>query len=444
MKIFINPGHTPQSDIDAGLDWDVGACGCGLQENIICKQVADLIEQECKKVGIGVKGNFQSMSLYAITDTANATDADILVSIHCNAASAAAKGTETFYCQGSPEGRKIAECVQKEIIAAMGTVDRGVKDDTHTQHGRIHVLRASKMAAILIELAFISNESDAKLLRNNQVEFARAIVKGLCNYGSIGLPAPDVVDTPVDKAERAQDISDERIIWDFFKSKGLPDEAVAGIMGNLYAESGLKSTNLENYYEQQLGMSDEEYTKAVDYGTYTNFVNDKAGYGLAQWTYYTRKQKLLTFAKAKGKSIGDLSMQLDFLWEELQAYTSLMDYLRGADYVDVASTAFLLDFERPADQNIAAQKKRAGFAQSFYDEFAGTTNINDDVEMTEMRYNKVTDLPDWAKSTIQKMINKGFIGGSGAKDADGNPLELDLSLDMIRIFVINDRAGLYD
>ena len=185
MKIFLNPGHTPQSDIDAGLDWDVGACGCGLQENVVCKQVSDLIEQECQKIGIKVVGNFQSMSLYAITDTANATDADILVSIHCNAASPAAEDTETFYCQGSSTGRKIAECVQKEIIAAMGTVDRGVKDDTQTQHRRIHVLRQSDMPAILIELAFISNEGDAALLRNNQADFARAIVKGLCNYGGI-------------------------------------------------------------------------------------------------------------------------------------------------------------------------------------------------------------------------------------------------------------------
>ena len=66
MKIFLNPGHTPQCDIDSGLDWDVGACGCGLQENIVCKQISDLIEQECQKVGIEVVSNFQSMSLYAI------------------------------------------------------------------------------------------------------------------------------------------------------------------------------------------------------------------------------------------------------------------------------------------------------------------------------------------------------------------------------------------
>jgi hypothetical protein len=51
------------------------------------------------------------------------------------------------------------------------------------------------------------------------------------------------------------------------------------------------------------------------------------------------------------------------------------------------------------------------------------------------RYNTLDSLPDWAKPTIQKMIGKGLLQGNGAS--------LDLSLDMLRIFVVNDRAGLY-
>ena len=51
------------------------------------------------------------------------------------------------------------------------------------------------------------------------------------------------------------------------------------------------------------------------------------------------------------------------------------------------------------------------------------------------RFNTVDSLPDWAKPTIQKMIDKGLLNGNGES--------LDLSLDMLRIFVINDRAGLY-
>ena len=64
-------------------------------------------------------------------------------------------------------------------------------------------------------------------------------------------------------------------------------------------------------------MNDSQYTAAVDNGRYKNFARDKAGYGLAQWTYWTRKQNLLNYCKGKDKSIGDLNCQLEFLYSEL-------------------------------------------------------------------------------------------------------------------------------
>ena len=85
------------------------------------------------------------------------------------------------------------------------------------------------------------------------------------------------------------------------------------MMGNLFAESALSPINLQNTYEKKLGYSDSAYTTAVDNGTYTNFIKDSAGYGLAQWTFWSRKQNLLNYAKSKGVSIGDLNMQLEFL-----------------------------------------------------------------------------------------------------------------------------------
>ena len=61
-----------------------------------------------------------------------------------------------------------------------------------------------------------------------------------------------------------------------------------------------------------------------------------------------------------------------------------------------------------------------------------------------IRYNTVAELPDWAKPTIRKLIEKKAIRGSGASvDADGDPTDMDLSYDMLRMFVINDRAGAY-
>ncbi len=60
-------------------------------------------------------------------------------------------------------------------------------------------------------------------------------------------------------------------------------------MGNLYAESGLMPNNLQNTYNNKLGKTDAEYTAAVDNGSYGNFIKDSAGYGLAQWTYWSKK-----------------------------------------------------------------------------------------------------------------------------------------------------------
>ena len=163
----------------------------------------------------------------------------------------------------------------------------------------------------------------------------------------------------------------EKTIWDYLAGKGLSAYAVAGLMGNLYAESGLNSCNLQNSYNESLNMTDAEYTDDVDNGSYGNFVNDKAGYGLAQWTYYTRKQALLDFAKEAGVSIGNMDMQLAHLWRELQGYKSVMAELKTAESVRAASDAVLLGFERPADQSEAVKKKRAGYGEAYYKKYAG-------------------------------------------------------------------------
>ena len=163
----------------------------------------------------------------------------------------------------------------------------------------------------------------------------------------------------------------EKAIWDYLAGKGLNACAVAGLMGNLYAESGLNSCNLQNSYNKSLNMTDAQYTAAVDNGSYGNFVKDKAGYGLAQWTYHTRKQALLNYAKKAGASIGSLDMQLAFLWDELQGYKSVISTLKGAKSVRAASDAVLLGFEKPADQSEAVQRKRAEYGEAYYKKYAG-------------------------------------------------------------------------
>ena len=170
----------------------------------------------------------------------------------------------------------------------------------------------------------------------------------------------------------------EKRIWDFLKAEGFNDFGVAGLMGNLLAESGLRPNNMEDQYQSKLGYNDESYTRAVDNGTYTNFVKDAVGYGLAQWTYWTRKQNLLNFARQNNKSIGDLDMQLCFLVKELkESYTnSVYNVLKKATSVLEASNAVLLNFERPANMSASVQATRARYGQIYYDRYASGASSN--------------------------------------------------------------------
>lgn len=174
------------------------------------------------------------------------------------------------------------------------------------------------------------------------------------------------------KEEKPMD--NEKYIWDFLLKAIGNQYGVAGLMGNLQAESGLRSNNLQNSYEKKLNMTDESYTQGVDNGSYPNFVNDAAGYGLAQWTFWSRKQNLYQYAKQCGVSIGDLQMQLEFLVRELQGYTTVWNTLRSATSVREASDVVLTQYERPADQSENMKVKRAEMGQAFYDKYATGTN----------------------------------------------------------------------
>lgn len=127
-------------------------------------------------------------------------------------------------------------------------------------------------------------------------------------------------------------------IWNFFKDRGLNDYGCAGLLGNMNAESALNPLNLQNNGNKKLGMTDEEFTAAVDSGAYAKdtFIHDGYGYGIVQHTYHTRKKALYEFVKSAGKSIGDLETQLLFVYKELtENYKSLVTTLKTANRLEV-------------------------------------------------------------------------------------------------------------
>ena len=175
---------------------------------------------------------------------------------------------------------------------------------------------------------------------------------------------------------------EERHIWEALESMTGNPYAAAGIMGNLHCESRLLSSNLEDHYEGILGYNDQTYTAAVDGGSYTNFVNDSCGYGLAQWTFNSRKEGLLNLAQSRGTSISDVDMQLSYLESEFHSF-GMMGSLQNMSSVEEASDYILFNFERPKNP-ASLQPTRAGISSYFYNKYMFGSAAEGDLTQAQM------------------------------------------------------------
>ena len=200
------------------------------------------------------------------------------------------------------------------------------------------------------------------------------------------VPAPVVPETTkpnLDTSSSLVGASTEEKIWNFLLKEIKNEYGVAGLMGNLRAESSFKSSNLQGAYEKKLSHTDESYTMAVDNGQYTKdqFVYDSAGYGLAQWTYWSRKKALYEYLKAANRSIGDLQGQLEYLIKEIKTYTKVWNTLLNAKTVEEASTSVVLYYEKPASKDSPeTQAKRASYGETVYQKFAKNATPEAEVE----------------------------------------------------------------
>ncbi len=201
-------------------------------------------------------------------------------------------------------------------------------------------------------------------------------------------------------------------IWAKLKAKGFDDNACAAIMGNMQAESAFLSNNVED----RCSMSDEAYTAAVDNGSYSRdqFVRDAYGYGLCQWTYYTRKAGLYDFAKSKGVSVADEQMQIDWMWEELHQgeYYPVLQKLTSGETLFAMTKWFMCKFENPADQSDSAINYRYGLAQRVYYELAGTetTEVTEATEATEVTEVTEPDGPATVYRPRSRVLCEGMSG----------------------------------
>jgi N-acetylmuramoyl-L-alanine amidase len=190
-KVCLDPGH-------GGTD--PGAVGPGGTKEkdinlIVAKQVADHLGRHGVQVVMTRDGD-QTVSLDQRCTISDNAGADLFVSIHCNAVEdRTAHGTETWYV--SPTGQKLAQKVQTGLIVALGRADRGVKQ------GNKYVLKNTKAPAALVELAFISNPEEEKLLASADFpkRAAEAVARGVLAHLGVAwkepvAPKPDPAPSP--------------------------------------------------------------------------------------------------------------------------------------------------------------------------------------------------------------------------------------------------------
>lgn len=156
----------------------------------------------------------------------------------------------------------------------------------------------------------------------------------------------------------------EKTIWKFLYSKIKNPYGVAAVMGNLMAESSMNPAKTTG---AKAGAP--TYVQDADSGK-IDFVHDGVAFGLVQWCYWSRKQALYDLAKKQQKSVGDLNVQLEYLWQEIQTYKTVINAVKNATNIREASDVVMLKYEKPAGKTESAKQKRADYGQKFFDQFA--------------------------------------------------------------------------
>jgi N-acetylmuramoyl-L-alanine amidase len=184
MKVFLNPGHAPKGYPDPG------ACNeeLSLRECDIVFYIGGLAKRYLEIVGCEVD-LLQSDNLIdegegpSVTARANASGADVFVSIHCNAFNQSVRGTETLYYSIDSAGARLACCIQKQLVTTLQQIDGAVPDRGIKARPHLAVLRVTAMTAVLVETAFIDQKDDAQLLIRYPDDIARAIARGVTDFG---------------------------------------------------------------------------------------------------------------------------------------------------------------------------------------------------------------------------------------------------------------------
>lgn len=164
-------------------------------------------------------------------------------------------------------------------------------------------------------------------------------------------------------------------IWNYLMILIENEYGVAGLMGNLLAESGLLPFRLQGDMDSEHNYPrSHEYSADVNDGTISEytFVHDSKGYGLAQWTIKSRKQGLYDYTIGRGYGVDMLYPQLEYLQHELETdFFDVLHTLVLATSIREASDKVLHDFENPKEQGEAVEIYRANLSIEVYNTYSG-------------------------------------------------------------------------
>ncbi len=191
----------------------------------------------------------------------------------------------------------------------------------------------------------------------------------------------------------------ETEIFNFLVKAGYSKIAAAGIMGNIKCESAFRPNNLQGAYETKFNLNDDQYTAKVNSGEISkkSFYDDHAGYGLAQWTYWSRKKALYDYIMPKYKDISSLIGQCEFLVKELKGYKLSPAELNVYVTVKEVSDIIIKVYEKPYDQSEAACIRRANVGLDCLNKFMASS---EDSESTK----SPTDVKNVTSETVDKVV----------------------------------------
>ena len=152
-------------------------------------------------------------------------------------------------------------------------------------------------------------------------------------------------------------MSYEQTIYNRLRQHGATEAAALGILGNWACESGNEPFRVQGDFSSYRTIS-KAYVQSLTNGSMSKqqFQNDQKGFGLAQWTYYSRKADLYDFWKASGKAIDSAELQTDFAVKELKSsYPALWQFLQQTTDIFTATSRICREYERPAVNNIDAR-----------------------------------------------------------------------------------------